>query len=161
MTDLPDSPRRPHLGVGVVVGLLSLFAAAGMAPAAAGDGHPVFATVTSPDVGVLPRDQLAILATDTFTVSTAASVIIDQRYFNRPGNEQGGLARQTEASSVGAGTYVVPEAPPGYRPVCCEHVRFDLEQFGDLLHADDGSLVQGAGIFPFVTTGRHLVCYQR
>jgi hypothetical protein len=160
MTDMPVRPRRPHrLTVGVVVGLLSLLAAAGLVPAAAaGDTKPIALTA---DGGMLPRDHLGILATDAITVLTSVAVVIDQRYFNQPGNEQVGLARQTHVTTVGAGTYTVPDAPPGYRTVGCEHVRFDLEQFDDLLRADDGILVQGHGAFSFVTTGRHLVCYQR
>jgi hypothetical protein len=80
-------------------------------------------------------------------------ISVDQRFFNRPGNEQVGLRQLAVLQLPVGSSYLVPGPPSGYVEVHCE---FDL----GLLPADD-HIGDGSGSFTAVASGVHRVCHQR
>ena len=80
----------------------------------------------------------------------AIEIIVDRRFFNRPGNEQVGLREMTLLQVEPGQDYEVAGAPDRYRTVACSEVGLTGE--GDVVG-------EGVGTFSATASGRHIVCH--
>lgn len=111
---------------------------------------------TAGSTNMLPRDHPGVMATDRFSVSVTEPaellITVEQRFFNRAGNEQVGLRESTDLGVPPGGSYVVPRAGPGYEDIACDTVDARTEE----------RLVgEGQGTFVAEASGRHLACYRQ
>lgn len=101
------------------------------------------------DVGIEPVTGVRVLL-DGAVLAAVVEITVDQRYFNRPGNEQVGHRETTTLQVPADGRYTVPGAPSRYTEVDCAEVG---------LLSDDDVIDEGSGPFTATASGVHRVCY--
>jgi hypothetical protein len=115
------------------------------------DGHATF-DLTGYAVRVEPVTGIRVFLRVPGNEHPVWVIVVEQRFFNEPGNEQLGLRRSTTLEVPLDGEYAVPGPPTRYDEVRCDQVDTILPP--DLVG-------EGSGIFPATAAGIHVVCYRQ